>query len=213
MLRQIAVPNVTKFVVTTGKFDAHKEARAFNIEADYPAEPALLQTLAMEAGGSDLRDQRFRDGYDLFCLRRILEVHDGFDFALLLREADGFDDRWLELRSSIRDKLFLTFVQPRPERDELNSVTNLLIDLRDKRAAAFLDRVGMIYASGAAYAMTRYSLEEALSLAWNSLGLEEMIAQRQQATRMPEASGRNSFAGPPTGPRSEPFVGPAAFVR
>ena len=211
MLRQITLPNATKFVVTTGKFDAQKEARAFNVEADYPAEPALLETLAMEAGGSDLRD-RFRDGYDLFCLRRILAVHDGFDLALLLREADRFDDRWPELRCS-RNEPFLTFTQQRPDEDELNLATNLLVDLRDKRATAFLDRVGMIYASGAAYAMTRYSLDAALSLSWSSLRLEELIAQRQQAVRTPEPSDRNSSAGPRTGSHSQPFVGPAAFIR
>ena len=213
MLRQITLPNATKFVVTTGKFDAKKEARTFNIEADYPTEPALLQTLAAEAVGSDLRDRRFRDGYDLFCLRRILAAHEGFDLALLLREADRFEDRWPELRSSIRNELFLTFAEQRPEGDELNSATNLLINLRDKRAAAFLDRVATVYASGAAYAMTHYSLDAALSLSWNSLRLEEMIAQRQQAVRPPEVSGCNSSAGPRISSRSQPFVSPAAFVR
>jgi hypothetical protein len=46
MLRGIAMPDAEKFVVTTGKFDTQKDARAFNIEADYPAQTAYMQTLA-----------------------------------------------------------------------------------------------------------------------------------------------------------------------
>ena len=60
------LPNATKFVITTGKFDAEKAASTFNIEGSYPAEPAHLQTLARYAAAGP-GEQCFRDGYDLFC--------------------------------------------------------------------------------------------------------------------------------------------------
>ena len=94
----------------------------------------------------------------------------GFASAVLLRNAGGFDDRWPELRSALNDKLFLTFVPKSVEQVGELGATNLIIDLTDERAGPFLERVGEVYASGASYAITSYSLDAALRL-----GLEAMV--------------------------------------
>ena len=75
VLRQVALPGAAKFLVTTGKFDTEGAAKGFNVEADYPAEPAYLQTLLRWSAAGGLDDPRFRDGYDLYCLGRILARH------------------------------------------------------------------------------------------------------------------------------------------
>lgn len=188
MLGHIKLPTATKFVITTGKFDAHKAARTFNVEADYPAEPAHLQTLARSAETSSWPEPRFRDGYDLFCLRRLLAKHEGFDFAVLLREGTGFDERWSELRSRINGKLFVTFDVKSPSAPEGGTSTNLLIDLTDKRASVLLDRAGRLYASGTVYAIAAYSLDDTLHLALDALRLEQLITPRLERAENDAAS-------------------------
>jgi hypothetical protein len=96
-LGSVDLPNATKFVITRGKYDAGGAARTFNIDSGYPAEIAMLQSLASAAGCAVRDDPRFRDGYDLFCIRRLLERNAGFDRLLLLREPAGLERSWPEM--------------------------------------------------------------------------------------------------------------------
>lgn len=175
MLRQVALPGAAKFLVTTGKFDTEGAAKGFNVEADYPAEPAYLQTLLRwsEAGGLD--DPRFRDGYDLYCLRRILARHGPFDFAVLLRgDAASFEASWPELGKHVDGRLYLTFG------DEASP--SLLVDIQDVRSAAFLDTAWQLYVTGAVYGIDGYALDGALDLA-----LEAIEPGRSLRKRTPPA--------------------------
>jgi hypothetical protein len=208
MLAGINLPNATKFVITTGKFDAEKAASTFNIEGSYPAEPAHLQTLARYAAAGP-GEQCFRDGYDLFCFRRLVMERKGFALAVLLRNAGGFDDRWPELRSALNDKLFLTFVPKSVEQVGELGATNLIIDLTDERAGPFLERVGEVYASGASYAITSYSLDAALRLGLEAMELEEVLTRAFKGGEQTRVSFEGSSFGRagrrrPGVPSSEP---------
>lgn len=177
MLRLVALPNATKYVVTTGKFDAQKLAKTFNINAEYPAEPAYLHTLAAWAEFPDRCEPRFRDGCDLFCLRSILAKNGDFDYAILLREAVGFQERWPNLRAGAEGKMFLSFHEGLSAASD-PAAANVLFNLRDKRASRFLDLASELYRTGAVYAMTPYSLERALMAAVDGLRLEDEIDRR-----------------------------------
>ena len=165
MMRAVSLADATKVLVTTGKFDTQKEARAFNIEAGYPAETALLQTLSRWAEVPKWPDIRFRDGYDLFCLQRILGHYDGFDIAVLLRDGSGFEARRASLLRDLGDGLFLTT-------DTGEGAANLLIRVADPRAEVFLDRAVQFYVTGRAYALEPYDLVQALTLAARTVELE-----------------------------------------
>lgn len=173
MLRGVSLPNATKFLVTTGKFDAQTDARTFNIEAQYPAETAYLQTLARWAEVPDWPDARFRDGYDLFCLQRVLTANPGFDIAVLLREATDFETRWPALVRDLNGQLYLTLETI--DSSAANSGPSLLINMTDQRAKVFLDLASQIYLAGASYAIEPYSLDRALDLAVESLSLESSL--------------------------------------
>jgi hypothetical protein len=165
MLGKVTLPNVTKYVVTAGKFDTSKAAKTFNIEAGYPAEPAQLQTLAAlaEVGSGDPRPC---DGRDLWALRAILQQEQDFDFALLLRNAAGVDEIWPELMRKVEQEPFAVF----------GSGMNVLLNLRHERAREFLDRIQELHSSGAVYAIDEYSMEYALAAAARSLCLEQQFA-------------------------------------
>lgn len=158
MLDSFDWPNATKCVVTIGKLDSRTVAKTVNVEAGYPADPAHLQTLAAWAECPHREDARFRDGYDLFCLRRVLEREHGFDYALLVRDASGLMERWPDLLSRIEDRPFLTL-------SSNENVGALLLNLRDERAPEFLDCAWELYLSGTVYALPTYSFDEALSAA------------------------------------------------
>jgi hypothetical protein len=174
-LRHVMLPNINKFVVTTGKFDTQKSAKTFNAEAgaEYPSETAYLQTLAAWAEVSNPRGPRFRDGYDLFCLRSILARNAPVDHAILLRDPILIQERWRELRDGVDGKLFLTFDEPSSERD--GAADNVLFNLADPRATAFLDLLWDLFAGGAVYGMAPYSLDLALSTAAEALHIQDKI--------------------------------------
>ena len=160
-LGQIGLAGATKVVVTTGKFETDGAAKRINVDADYPPEPAHLQTLLRWAGLNDLSDPRFRDGFDLYSLRRILARHAQSDFALVLRSgAAGFDDAWPELRATLEGRPFLCFGG-----DGAPSRRNLLVDLRDSRTGAALQAAEQLYSTGAVFALAPYSLDAALDAA------------------------------------------------
>lgn len=168
-LRKIRVPNVSKVVVAIGKFDTGGAATTLNIEAGYPPEPAHLQTHSAWAETSYVSDPRFRDAYDLFCLRRALERDSTFDVAVIVRDSD-FDQRWPDLQATLHDQLFATWGH-----DGAGLATFLAFNLRDPNTSAFLDLVWEFQWSGAAYSIDPYSSEEALSTVAEALQLEAQI--------------------------------------
>lgn len=197
MLRRVALPGAAKFSVTTGKFDVDGAAKGFNVEADYPADPAYLQTLLRWSETGGLADPRFRDGYDLYCLRRILARHESFDFAVVLRgDAASLEASWPELRKGVGGRLFLTFG------DEASP--SLLVDLQDVRAAAFLDTAWQLYVTGAVYGIEAYTLDDALGLAQEAVELERSLRKRKVGPELARTSGAStdlaeaSLVGSPT---------------
>ena len=165
-LGRIVLPTASKHVVTTGKFDARHLAATFNVEAGYPNEPARLQTLAALAETGDSQP-RFRDGYDLYCLRRFLaKGHEG-DFVVMVRDDADLTRVWPELQERIEGRLFLVISE------EPNG--SVILNLRDPQAAALLETVLELYLSGAVYAMEPYSFSGALTAAAGTLRLQASI--------------------------------------
>jgi len=164
-LRLLSSPIFKKFAVTTGKSDSVRDVKGFSMEANFPPEPAYLQTLGSWAGNADPTDQRFRDGYDLFCLRAIISRNPGFKFAMLLREANELDDRLMSLLNKAEDSLFLAFDAESDHASDANSRRNLLVNLSDPRSGDFLHFAWQLYVTGAAHAIDPYSLEEAMKAA------------------------------------------------
>ena len=186
LLRQVSLPGAAKYLVTTGKFDAEGAAKAVNVDADYPRETAHLQSLLRWAGIGDLSDPRFRDGYDLYCLRRVLARFKGSDYAVLLRNgAAAFEERWPKLEESVRGRVYLIFGRSSGTRS-VNPGKNLLIDLNDERAAAVLDAAWELYATGAVYGMEDYSFDFALSSALEAVELEETWRKAEIAAPLAE---------------------------
>ena len=160
-LKEIGHAGATKVVVTTGKFETDGAAKRINVDADYPPEPAHLQTLLSWAALSDLSDSRFRDGFDLYSLRRILAKHGQADFALLLRSnAAEFNENWPKLRSSLTHNAFKCFGGDGDPRRR-----NLIVNLRASRIEDALEAAWQIYFTGAVYALAPYSLDAALDAA------------------------------------------------
>lgn len=176
MLERANLPNAIKFAVTTGKFDTGGIARTFNVEANYPAEPTILHTLACWAGTLNLHDQRFRDGYDLFCLRRVLREHTKFDLAVMLRDPSGLEDRWTEFLAHLEVHPFMAFDGEMTQDLTAGTRTNLVVDLRNEQARPLLDVVCELYEAGLAYAIADYSLERAMRLALRSLQMREALS-------------------------------------
>ena len=172
LLRNVTIPNATKVVVVTGKFET-QEARKFNIDADYPAEPAQLQTIAAWAELSHGPDSRLRDGYDLFCLRSILKKHGPFSYAVLLRHARGFEGGWTDLAQRLGDKLFMIFGEVETEQAGGTPQGNVLFRLDDDQSTAFIEQALELYSSGAVYAFENYSFDIALGAAAESLRFQQ----------------------------------------
>lgn len=168
-LNRIVLPNASKHVATAGKFDSRAIAATLNVEAGYPAEPAVLHTLAAWAERHDPADPRFRDGYDLYCLRRLLENGAEGDLALIVREDTELERIWPDLRERIARQLFLTFPI------DNSFFPSILFNLNDPEAPAFLSIAWELYSSGSAYAMDPYSLQRALTTASDALRLQASI--------------------------------------
>lgn len=167
----ISLPNVTKYVITTGKFDTRGIAKGFNVEGNYPSEPTSLATLSAWAGQRVAQDPRARDGFDLFSLRSLLKKNKGFDFVILLRDEAEFEERWPQLQAEVSEGLFLTF-GGRPGHSDNAAQRNVLFNVQDKWTSALLDLAWELYASGAVYAISPYSLEGALTTAMDALSIE-----------------------------------------
>jgi len=194
LLRQVGLPNAVKYLVTTGKFDSEGAAKTVNVEGDYPADTAYLQTLLRWAEIRDLHDPRFRDGYDLYCLRRIIARFKGSDYAVLLRNgATAFERQWPKLQKSIRGRLFQTFGRSTAARGQVPG-KNLIVDLKDERCADFLDAAWELYATGAVYGINEYSLDFALGTALDALRVERMLRQAAERASPVSATGTQQAA-------------------
>lgn len=169
-LKRVDLPHATKLVVTRGKFDADGAAKTFNIDSGYPAEIAELQTLATSSGHRFRDDPRFRDGYDLFCIRRLLERQSGFDLLLLLRDPNGLEQCWPEMLARASGGLFA--VDP-------DNGRNLLLNLANPRCREMLELAWTLYRSGAAFAMQPYGLAAAMAAARDAL---DLVTSLQPAT-------------------------------
>lgn len=172
-LRRLSVVNSSKFLVVTGKFETQKDARSFNVEAQYPAETALLQTVARWADAPSWPDPHFRDGYDLFCLRRVLEGQGDFGLALLWRDGMDFAEHWPKLREDLGDSLFLTFGVAQTASGSAGP--NLLVNLERSGAGSFLSRAVNFFITGRSFAIEPYSLARCLELAAETVALEERL--------------------------------------
>jgi hypothetical protein len=175
-LRKIKLAGVTKVVVTTGKFDAAKSARTFNVEAGYPAYPATLQTYSRWAEVSQWPDHRFRDGYDLLTLRRILQVDDGFDIAVLYRGDEDLEARWRTLLGQVEDRAYLTFSPTAGQEAE-----TLLLNLQVGKTRAILDAACGLYLEGRSYSVSPYSLKAVLDIATDAINLMDELDSLQGA--------------------------------
>ncbi len=175
MLRSIALPNTTKYFATNGQFDGRHPIKSRDVEALYPAALPFLRTLGTWAERSSPSDERFRDGYDLYCLRTILAETEGFDFAVLLREVEEFDEQWPELQTNVDGQAFLTFAAPKTNSSAPVAGRNVIFNLGDRRVVGLVERACELYFSGAAYAMQEYCLDDALATALHSMTLEDAI--------------------------------------
>lgn len=194
-LRGVTLPNATKFLVTTGKFDSDGSAKSVNVEADYPAETAYLQTLLRWSGNADLGDPRYRDGYDLYCLQRILARFKKFDYAVVLRAGtESFQQRWRDLTQAAEGQAFLTF-----EGGEAPHKVNILINLKDGRCRPFMEAAWELFRTGAVYGMQSYSLDAALRIALESVEIDERPRKAPRKTKpTPEAEAAGDSPAAPS---------------
>jgi hypothetical protein len=166
LLSAISLDGATKVVVTNGKLETGGVARTFNAESGYPAYPALLETLSRWAEVENWPDRRFRDGFDLMNLGRILQKETEFDFAVLLRDGEGFEERWPALLSEMGTDPYLTFAPDKHEGPE-----NLLLNLRAPPTRSVLDLACDFYLSGRSFAVSPYNLKAVLDIAREAAGL------------------------------------------
>jgi hypothetical protein len=173
VLRQVASPTAAKYLATFGKFDGQGHAKMVNIEADYPAEPAQLQTLERWAEIPDAQGQHLRDGSDLYCLRRVLaKASDAFDYAVLLRSKEGHERCWAELVAKVEDKLFLAIDDGLSALSDGAARGDVLFRTGHNHVPEFLKLAWELYATGTVYGMTPYGFEHALNVAAGALRLK-----------------------------------------
>jgi hypothetical protein len=172
LVRQITLPNATKFIVANGKFDAEGAAKTLNIESGYPSGPAHLQTLSAWAEVDVGTDPRFCDGYHIYALRTLVAKESGFDYAILLRQESGLQDRWTELRTELDNGLFLTF----GDQPWASAQPNVIFNVGHADGIRFLKCLSDLFETGIVYGLSPYSLHAALSAAAGGLLLEDLLA-------------------------------------
>jgi hypothetical protein len=160
MLRRAELPRLTKCVLTEAKFDTKKAAKTFNIGAKYEREPVELQTFAHWSGLKGGSSEQLADGLELFALRAVIEREGPFGWLILQRRPADLTQRWPQLVNDLGDQLFLHF-------DE----TNVLINLRAERSAAFLGAWWDLHISGAIYSFDSYSESKAMAVAARAVAL------------------------------------------
>lgn len=166
LLANAVVPNSAKYLAVAGKFEAPDQVKTFNVERGYHSAPEDLRTSAMWAGAESSGGPRFRDGYDLYCLRRILEMAEAYEVAAILRDDALSVQAFGGLTAELRARPFLTIARPVGASDGLGW-SAVLFDL-NSADRGFLELAWELYFSGAVYAMSPYSLNNALTVAWDA---------------------------------------------
>ena len=154
-----AISGATAYIATNGKVDTRPFAKLYNIESDYPAAPAELQTLSAWADTPIKQDECFRDALELHCLERVLSREPNIEFALLLRATWGGQRSYQSLTGECRDRLFVTF----DKSTDSAARGNLLLYTGAPQFSDVLDLARELFESGAAYGISPYSLDEVLA--------------------------------------------------
>lgn len=168
-LADIKLPNASKYVVTVAKFDAQGVIKTFRVDGEYDVAPPHLQTLAAWAELPSRSGPRFRDGFDLFCLRALLSNAGAFDYAVVLREGTLSQANYAELIAVLDSKPFVTF-HAGNSGVTVGSGRNIILNLASDKTM-LLDLAWQLHVSGVAYAMIPYSLDRLMTVASDSLQL------------------------------------------
>lgn len=180
-LSDIQLPNATKYVVTVAKFDPEGVVKTFRADGEYDVAPPHLQTLAAWAELPSRSGPRFRDGFDLFCLRALLSKGGAFDYAVVFREGTFSQTNCSELIAVLDDKPFKTF-HAGGSGVTVGSGRNIILNLASD-TTMLLDLAWQLHVSGVAYAMIPYSLDRLMTVASDTLQL--MTVDRDE---LPELS-------------------------
>jgi hypothetical protein len=173
-LHTISLPNATKVLLTSGKFDAAQVAQTFNVESGYPAYPAQLETCSRWAEVDHWPDERFRDGFDLINLKRVLDKQDAVDLAVLLRDPVHLDETWPALLSELGDQSYRLFGAT-----ELGVSRSFLLNLQSQAAREIFEIACEFYLSGRSYAVSPYSMEALFEVATDALRLKDELRLAQ----------------------------------
>jgi hypothetical protein len=174
-LGDVRLPNASKYLSAPGKFDAKGLAKTFNVDSGYPAAPAQLQTLHAWAELLDEPDPRFRDAYDLFCLRALIERSDPFDYAILLGDGAGVADELTKLPARLGNDLFAPLGRSTSDPSKDSARESILFDLVNERASNFLNLAWELYVTGAAYGISPYSFARVLTIAADAQRIEQQV--------------------------------------
>lgn len=151
-------PGVLKYVVTTGKFNTRKLAKASNIEVGYPAETPWIATLAAWAGGpANAPTPQESDALNLFALLKILAGDHVFDYALIVQDISALPTFWEDVHSSLDGRCVATFGP--------STRCNIVFDINHRLTEDMLSNAWDFYTSGAVFALKSYSVAEALAMA------------------------------------------------
>jgi hypothetical protein len=180
-LRQVELPSATRYIAISGKLDTKKEAKTFNVDAGYPAHPPYLQTLGAWANVAHRADDRYQDGYELFCLRAILTKEGVFDYAILLRQPSPIVDQWTELKAQAEGRHF-AILRSNASDSSGPMRCDILFNLTGAGAVLFLDLLWELYVTGATSGMDPYRIEIALQHAADALSFQEQFRRELVAT-------------------------------
>lgn len=170
-LERVRLSNASRYVVTSDRFEAPPGIRTFNAEAGYPPEPPRLETLAAWSGVPCRSDARLRDAYAFFCLQKLIAKENAFDYAIVVGGPHSVDENCAELVKETGENLFRT------------SSTNpsiAVVNLAHEQSDALLELMDDIYLTGAAYALSPYTLELVLRTAEAALQLTREVRDRSQ---------------------------------
>lgn len=145
------------YLLTDHKFDGDSSVVVKNIEGDYGTAAIYLRNTAITAATSEAVSDYAREGLDLLCLERVLDIRHS-DCFFLMRHAGALGDAdlsWLEHNET-------DFVREVPARD---GSTNYLFDCRRKVTKQAIALALDLYRSGALLSLSNPSLGRALRTA------------------------------------------------
>ena len=153
--------DATLYLFTDHKFDGDRSVVVKNIEGDYGTAAIYLRNTAIAAATSGAPLDYGREGLDLLCLERALDIRHS-DCFFLMRHAGTLSDAdlgWLEHNET-------DFVREVPAPD---GSTNYLFDCRRKLTKKAISLALDLYRSGALLSLSNPSLGRALWLAGSVL--------------------------------------------